>query len=54
LRALQELADPFDCTSARLTAIAQIEDESWIAHDLAPKPGRRDFGRAQEILYFSQ
>jgi hypothetical protein len=54
LRGLQELADSGHGLRSRLSAVAQIEDEARVAHNLAPEAGRRELADAQEILDFSK
>ena len=54
LRGLQIGADTRDGCRARIAAVAQVEHEARISHDISSKTGRSDSFSAQEFFYFSE
>jgi hypothetical protein len=53
LRRLQIGKDSLDCLSARLPAVAEVEDKTRIAHGIAAEASRGDPAETQELFYFS-
>jgi len=54
LRRLEEGKDALDGPRSRLAAVAKIENESGIAHDLATEASWRYVTDAKEFFYLSK